>query len=330
MKNRVIAATTAAAGFVFCVVEALGGGIGAICGTTGCEITSGITLLGLSLYWFGAAAFATSLALIASGRLRPAALAALLFLAADIPLLAMLAFSAPCVSCAIVGLLFFLLFLFSWRAYHGPILGSLGENRWTKAAAVVAVLWLAAFSPNLVGSVQEYAAPKPIYGNSDAETKIFFSPTCPDCKDLVEKMVAGGNEDRIALYPVAHSSEDIERMCILDCKLSEGADLDRALDKCWAGKCESGERHFWNKMRLSLISKINMSYLLSMGKTRVPVMVSRTMPKASEQTGGSGVEIGFDSSGRQGSSQSIQSSQGCSFGGGHSREQDDQEQDDCS
>jgi hypothetical protein len=229
--------------------------------------------------------------------------------ATDVLLLAYLAFGSPCISCLIVGILIFILFFLAWQWHFGQFFAG---DSWTglrRSAVVVCGLWIGVAAPNLLGVVQETVAPMPIYGSNDAPIKIFFSPTCPACKDMVRRMVRN-NEDKTALYPVAHNEEDVERMCILDCTLDRGADLKEALNKCWRGECSMEERGFWQKVRLTLISQINQSFLLDMGKKEVPVLVSRTAPEPAPAQ--PGVDIEFDSSGSSPVQQ--KQSSGCGFG----------------
>lgn len=294
-KIKASAIFIACVAFAVCLIEALGGGysIGSICATAGCSLTSGVSLFGVSLYYFGALALAGYIVLALVCRTWYLLLFSILFVAIDTLLLTYLALGSPCISCLIVGTLFFTLFLLAWKGHFGWFFRGHHWGWLRKAAVVVCGLWICAAAPNLLGVVQETVAPKPIYGSNDAPVKIFFSPTCPACKDMVRKAVQP-DEQKVALYPVAHSEEDIERMCILDCQLGEGAKLEEALDKCWSGQCTSKEHGFWQEARLTLISQVNLTYLLNMGKTEVPVMVSKTTPETAPAQGG--VDIEFDES----------------------------------
>lgn len=214
----------ALAGVVLCVAQALGYAE-ALCVTEGCSLHEDTAVFGLSLWWWGAAAFFGLGVLALWGRAAWAAGAGLACLAADIGLVALMALTAPCLTCLVAGLLFLAFYLFAARRAGGA--GRL-------ALAVVAV-WALAFSPNLFAVGRETMGPWPMSGPETAAVRLFFSPDCPACRDAVialhrlEKPFLG-------FFPIAGSEAEVRMVAKTLEGIKAGLPLPEALARCAEGE----------------------------------------------------------------------------------------------
>ena len=92
------------AGLIFCLWVLLSGGE-SLCVTNGCSLFQDFRLAGVSLWQAGTALFVLLLLLTALRGLRIGLILAHIALAADLLLLGVMLFTAPCANCLIVGLL---------------------------------------------------------------------------------------------------------------------------------------------------------------------------------------------------------------------------------
>lgn len=151
-------------------------------------------------------------------------------------------------------------------------------SRFEIFSIVVLAIWGLLFSGNLVSAGKEMIRPWPIYGDMDAPVKIFFSPTCPACKQAVKEIVENGLLDKkdLALFPIAKNAEDQERICLLECSLrSQKTNLEMALNECWQPGCKPISVGLRDKLRLRINLFRNKIALSRMGINRVPVVIAR-------------------------------------------------------
>ncbi|MBW1952075.1 MAG: hypothetical protein JRI50_10725 [Deltaproteobacteria bacterium] len=237
-----------------------------LCITKGCQVYQSYHFLGLSFYAWGAAAFGAGLVLLVcnAGYYRVFIYGCLLV---EIVLLAYQVIYLPCSECLLVGLL--------W--------GSLGFLAIKERISLT--LWSALFLAALVILGKEMVAPWPVYGHTDAPVKVYFSPTCPACKEEIGKLLSGGEADwnRVAFCPVAMSEEDCKRLCGMKFVLDRTLNLAQAFQACWSGNAEVrlGWEE-WLKLRLGLIK--NRIVLARMGADKIPLVVSGSLA-AGEATG---------------------------------------------
>lgn len=267
----VLAATV---GIFFCTLNALG--IETFCVTSGCAITADFSIFGISLYFFGAAAFGGFIAVRLLGTRKWTLMYALAFLVADIIFLAAMSFMAPCLSCLIVAALIFLLAVLSLLDVRKDSLPTT-----TKAIHYSLVAWMIFASPNTLNVASELLGPSPIHGTAKAPIKIFFSPTCPACKDMVVEVMES-SPDNVALYPVGKDQVDMEKICALSCKYEESENIQLALDACWSGDCQK-EMSILEQTALSIKLWRNKIHLAKMGKDSVPVMITQMIPETRQE-----------------------------------------------
>ena len=302
MLNRIFFFSTCVLGIAYCISNALG--IETFCETSGCSITKDFKLFGLSLYWFGALGFFLFGVLRASHALKTLRFYALGVIALDCALLLVLAFSAPCMSCMIVGGLFFLLglliFLESDKALQ------------SRAFQAVLVTWAICLAPNVINATGELVGPQPIYGEKTADVKVFFSPSCPSCKDVVKEIVKQDNS--VALYPVDKSFKDLKQICLLNRTYENTGEINEALENCWSTNCGKEKLSTFQQLKLSFQTWCNKSYLAKLGKDSVPVIVSQSLVNRNDRntSGGNDKEDDLSSIFGEGSS-CTKSSNTCTF-----------------
>lgn len=213
-----VAAAVSLAGLLFCLWVFFTGG-DALCLTDGCTLFQDFRLAGISLWQTGAALFAILLVLSLLRRTRAAFLCAALALAADVVLLCVMLFTAPCVNCLIVGSVIALSFL-AFRSEERP------GNRERSALAVV---WLILLIVNAGGVLRDLAGPwSPLAAQEEASVHVYFSPSCSACRTLLSR--AEEMKDA-AWYPVPEDTRDIWVIAAMREHLEQGLPLMRAVEE---------------------------------------------------------------------------------------------------
>lgn len=200
MRTSITAFFLALFGAAFCVTAALGGAE-ALCVTEGCSLTHSVSLFGVSLWWFGSLGFAGLAVLLATRQIKLALYLAGTAVAADCVLLGWLALTLPCVNCMIAGALFALILFFQLRVQDPAF-----PQR--KTGWCLLAVWLLLFSPCAFSTTSELLAqPWPILGPADAPVRLFFSPTCPACRETVQAAL-DGDVSFVAFIPIAEHEGD--------------------------------------------------------------------------------------------------------------------------
>ncbi|MEF3697658.1 hypothetical protein [Desulfolutivibrio sp.] len=222
--GRFAAPLMALAGVVLCVAQALGYAE-VLCVTEGCALHENTTVFGLSLWWWGAAAFAGLGLFAVMGWMGLASRAGLLGLAADIGLLALMALTAPCLTCLAAGVLFLAFYLCATP--RAVVFGRL--------SLAVILAWGLAFSPNLFAVGREAMQPWPLVGPRTAAVRLFFSPTCPACRDAVTAM-SRLDKPFLGFFPIAGTEEEVRMVARTMNGLEAGLSLPEALARSGDGE----------------------------------------------------------------------------------------------
>lgn len=208
----------------------------ALCVTEGCRLFQNVAVAGVSLWAVGAGAFA-GLLLAALLGLAPLGRCASAFgLALDCALLCVMIAAAPCFNCLIIGLLLALTFL-AFRSACGGRSGGrrIGERpRAGHSVSLLFAVWGVLFllDAGVVAHGLMKTWPLPA-GNAAAATRIYFSPSCGACRDLVA--ASAGAAPDIAWYPVAEREEDLAAIAALLLRTEAGESLPAALESVRAG-----------------------------------------------------------------------------------------------
>lgn len=271
-KSRVIASALALAGILFTIAAGLGGAK-PLCLTQGCSLYQDVSLLGFSLWWWGAGAFSLLLLLSLAGKLGWAFWLAFVAVALDCVFLFWMAVSMPCLNCLIAALLFFALF----------VTLALGSSSARLPSLVLAVLWLTLFTPNVFAAGQELAGPWRITGEAQAPVQVYFSPSCPSCREALKGLLMGGAQN-LGFYPVAETEDDVKRLLQLRRELQKGASFPSAFARS-RDPNKVPEPGFLENLSLRAGLFRNKMALSRMGAQRIPVIVMHGIPKGFGQSG---------------------------------------------
>lgn len=208
----------------FCVWSAFGNDVN-VCLSASCALYQDFTLNGISLWWVGTGTFALLALLALLGTSAAGRLLAGLALLGDICLLLLMALTAPCVSCLVAAVFFALTYLGFRQAEQRQARGRGHAPR----RSVLLLVWLLLFTVNMGAVVRSHAAIWPITeGAEDATVRMFFSPSCPSCREGID--ILSGHVD-VAFYPLAENDNDVYRVAQMRRLLDTGANLADALSR---------------------------------------------------------------------------------------------------
>lgn len=248
------------AGFIYCLLNILQPD-SFLCPTTGCKIYGQLTLWGLSFYHYGAAYFILLAAACGYGHGKSSpgiirAFEGLLYsgIIINCGLLVWQFLFIPCLSCLIVAVPLGLIFIIhTWNK----------QLLWKPAW--VFCFFLASFSLLKV----DMLAPKPIYGSAGAPIKLFVSPSCGACREMLGDVLKDRLLlDQTAVFPIAKNDQDISRLSALQDLLEKGVALEEALAAAENTKDRA------NSLSVEAMSWRNKSFLIRNGYAQVPVLLT--------------------------------------------------------
>ncbi len=252
-------------GLAFCAWSAYGHAF-QICLSAGCEISQDMSIGGISLWWFGCAAFATLIILSFSGRPVLGVVVAGAFLVGDVALLLLMLMTASCISCLIVAVFFALVytaFRYAGKGYD-PV-----SRSW------LILVWALLFVANLGGVLRENMTPWAMVAPEQAHVNVYFSPTCPACKDAIETMAPNPTA---AFFPVLKQDSEFALVAHMADALAEGKNIQEALEHAQNSKEAAPKLGFFNSLALRLRLIFNESYLARNGISTVPVIEYKGLP----------------------------------------------------
>ena len=266
-------------GLAFCQWVRLSGGE-ALCITDGCALFQDFSLAGVSLWDAGSVFFGLLLLICLLRLLRTARFFGGSALAADIVLMVVMAFTAPCVNCLVVGLLIALTYFallretaLHKRARRSPLL----------------LCWVLFFTVGMVNVLRDGAELwSPLPRPEQASVQIFFSPSCRACQTLTEQ--ASSLPDA-AWFPVAEDSRDIWLIRAMTEHLAAGMLLRDAIARAHAdipGLADAPDLLSLPEYRFGLLKPDllllqfrlwkNRAHVLAAGSDRLPFVEFRGLP----------------------------------------------------
>lgn len=262
-------------GFVYSLVMSFGLAADSLCMTSGCEIVEDFRAFGISPWWASTLIFA-ALAALCFLRMRLASrLLAGLFLAGDCVFLLIMFFIAPCTTCLIGGFIIFC----CWLALRIDRAVLITARR--IMAGALSATWLVLFILNLGYAANEAIPAWKLDGAAPAGAKIgvFFSPSCPACREAVSVFTG-----RAVFYPVAENERDYPLIADIAARVDAGQSVRDALEAVLAENEAGGyvapDLSLWR----SLINKIkimrNQAAVLKHGYNVLPVLVFEGLPAA--------------------------------------------------
>ncbi|MBF0497003.1 MAG: hypothetical protein HQK58_10595 [Deltaproteobacteria bacterium] len=255
------------AGLLYCICSAAGL-TESWCFTQGCRVYKDYSFAGISLYWFGALAFAilSIFSLIRPGSKYLLAIASL-FVLGDCFFLFFQLVLWPCVSCLLVAACLGSAYLALIRT----------QGRGMKTIFCV---WLLLFMINVTFAAKESVSPWPIYGRPDSPIQVFYSATCPSCRKMIQDLMKRPDLlPRLALYPIAKNEEDYLQTAFLASLLKQGYPLWDAFTRHW--QKEAPASLAFDRLLTSINLFRNKIALSRTGATTIPLIIS-SIPFGSE------------------------------------------------
>lgn len=234
------------------------------CPGSGCSLFQDFTVYGISLWWVGAVYF-ISMMILCLKRVHGFALfMATAALLADAVLIVIMLFTAACVSClgvaAIVGLLFLALRRhMTARVMHAP------------GPSFMFLAWCGLFIAAIASAATEFVEPWDIAESGGQNRRIYFSPSCPACRDAVT--VFAGNA---AFIPVAEKDSDYAAIRVMREEIKKGSTIVEALR---ASDTAQGEPFSLETALFRLQLLRNKAEVLKLGFDKLPLIMVNGIPQ---------------------------------------------------
>ena len=252
-------------GLAFCMAS-LFGKTSHLCFTNGCLLYKNFSFLGFSFYTWGLVVF--GLIFLLSLQKKKKILNHFIFfiLICDIFLLIFQVFYAPCFNCLIVAIFIGYLANLCYRLFA------------TNAKKNLLIFFAFLIAVNGISIIKEKIPPEPIYGDLDAPVKIFFSPTCPGCKEMIRSVLLGCEiKEKFALYPVCKNKSDFNKIHTLKKYLNDDMGLNKAMEKVLDEEC-SQSVPFNDYLKLKWLTYKNKFALIKSGIPTIPIMICSIPP----------------------------------------------------
>ncbi len=276
-------------GLGFCLWVALSSHLdtnAADCVATGCTLYKDISIAGVSLWHMGAVAFAGLSLCAVRGYVTVGYIAAACMVVGDIILLALMAFTAPCTNCLMVAALFALTFWLFRRDYAFQSTMTVVASSTTNDAPVgrsyVLCVWTLFFFANGLALANENIEPWIIHGPDNAPMRIYFSPSCPSCREAIRTYAVSGTT--IAFLPVAEDDDDLYAIATLQKELKNGKNFFPAFR--FATNDSNIEKDLPLSEYLTLQWQLlrNKVRFYASGSSTLPLIQMHGMPKRAPQT----------------------------------------------
>lgn len=207
-------------GFIFSTWNIVGASAD-YCPTGSCTLFANFSILGISLWWFGAFYFAILLTLCLFGLARIAKPLTTFGLISDLILLLIMLFTIPCNFCVIIAIFIGLSYL--------SIRYETRKITHTFPLPKLLILWgliLIMVCGNIF--INSIATWKLVPAKSTQNIQVYFSPSCEACTKLIQQQWDNPN---IAWYPVQENEDDIWFIKFIQNAYENGDNLNEALMK---------------------------------------------------------------------------------------------------
>ncbi|CAK7029965.1 MAG: hypothetical protein DELT_02740 [Desulfovibrio sp.] len=238
------------------------------CPGSGCTLFQDFTVYGISLWWAGVAFFLIELVLCLKKAHSMALFTATAALVADGVLLVIMLVTAACVACLGAAALMGIFFLAIRRHVTAKLMPAPGPS-------FVLLAWAGLFIAAVASAGTSLAEPWTIAGEGNMERRVYFSPSCPACRDAL--VVFAG---KAAFIPVAERDTDYAAIRVMRDEIANGKTLvealhasDTASESAKKAPFSLGEA-FW---RLRLLR--NKAEALNLGADRLPLIIINGMPE---------------------------------------------------
>ncbi len=253
-------------GLTFCAWTAYGNAID-ICISAGCTVSKELSIGGISLWWFGCAAFAILVVLSFSGRPLLGAVVAGTCLVADVGFLLLMLVTASCLSCLIVAIFFALAYTAFRHTGRKP--DEIVSRSW------LIVVWILLMIANIGGMLRENMMPWAVKSPEKTSVHVYFSPTCPSCLDAVAAL---SPIETAAFFPISKGEDDIIYLARMQSFLDQGSNPADALALARESEIAPEDFGIFSELLLRFRLLVNGAYLARNGIDVVPVIEYKGLP----------------------------------------------------
>ena len=195
------------------------------CVSAGCTLYQNFSINGYSLWWGGVGIFSLLGLLALTGRAGLGRWLAGLAVLLDCVLLGIMILTLPCVACMVAALLLAL----SYITFRAATLADTHRSALHHASPLL-VLWGALFLLTLGGLARSEVGPWAIQApemEDETTARVFFSPSCSACRQLVMGM-SEADARKIIWCPVAEEEKDLAIILNLKKRIEMGTPLTRS------------------------------------------------------------------------------------------------------
>lgn len=266
-SSFMLPAALAFLGSAYCLLVYLGFGE-ELCITAGCSLYKGVQIAGISMWIIGLAAFLLLLLTLATGFANLATFLIVLFLLGDCCLLFLMALTSSCLSCLGVALIFALIYV-GLRSQMTP--------QAKGGSSKLLLIWAILFAFNLVSTAKELLPPEPMAGEANAPVHLYFSPSCPSCLEMLQKLPK--DSAMTAYYPVSKSEEDVATFTAVQLELEQGLSMPEAVTKVLNDPNRPQKISFLENLPLRWKMLRNKAVIMIYGSGSVPFTTIKGAPK---------------------------------------------------
>lgn len=238
------------------------------CATSGCLLFQDMRVLGVSLWWVGGGYFFVLALVCLRGKHLLAWWLARLALIADTILLGIMFFTASCADCLVVACFFALTAFFLRPTRNGWFAG-------IPKRLIILPIWFGLFLGNGISLISERIPLWSINHKENSAVRVFFSPSCPACRDALVALGATA-----ALFPVEEKPGDAVAIHRLEMLLSMNVPMEEALRRSLNPEENLPALSFGNEALLRVRLLRTKAALLHQGFTSLPLIQINGMPQS--------------------------------------------------
>ncbi len=255
---------------------------------SGCEVFVDFTLFGISLWWLGIAFCTVTLCLALFGKVSLGKLFSGIGVILDTGLIIVMIFSMPCSNCLVIGsciALIHLAFYIDNRNKSLPF--ELPKPK-------LLLPWIVAFLMVLGNILMAQTNPWPVAGSYEDDVHVYFSFSCPACNEL---LMAQGEKDGVAWFPVQEGDEDAFAVKYLQGEMAKGVSFKQAYAQYQQEKPKADIFDVFNFEHWSIQFSLwkNAAHVMRAGKGSLPLVQYHGLPSHLNPQRTQEIKITYDS-----------------------------------
>lgn len=249
------------------------------CVSAGCTLYQSFTVNGYSLWWGGVGIFTALALLAATGHAAPGRWLSGLAVLLDCVLLGIMALTLPCMACMGAALLLAL----SYWAFRAASPDRRGGTL-TRPSSPLLIVWGLLFIVNIGGLVRGEVRPWAIQSpgvEDEAVARVFFSPSCSACRQLVMGM-SEADARRVVWCPVAEEERDLAIILNMKHRMELA---DTPLNRAFLPALETPALGVWDMLHPDVLLTqfrlwCNQARVISSSEGRLPLVEFMGVPSA--------------------------------------------------